>query len=91
MQIVVYMPWPLYVTDLTYITGFSCMLTHLSPQVLDDVSQLLALAYHDVPASVMLTDCIQQVCIPLLVWHSETGCSDSYAEANSIPTWCLSE
>ena len=48
--------------------GFSCVLTHPSPQVLDDVSQLLALPYHRVAASVMLTDCIQQVCIPLLVY-----------------------
>ena len=68
MQIVVYMPWPLYVTDLAYITGFSCMLTHPSPQVLDDGPQLLQQLYHRVAASVMLTDCIQQVYIPLLVY-----------------------
>ena len=59
MQIVVYMPWPLYVTDFAYITGFLCVLTCPSPQVLDDVSQLLALAYYRVAASVMLTDCIK--------------------------------
>ena len=68
MKIVVYMPWPLYVIDLVYVNGFSCVLTHPSPQVLDDVSQLLALPYHRVAAFVMLTDCIQQVCIPLLVY-----------------------
>ena len=54
-----------------------------SPKVLDNVSQLLAPAYHRVAASGMLRDCIQQVYIPLLVWHSETGCSDGHTEAKS--------
>ena len=37
----------------------------------------------NVATSVMFRDCIQQVHIPLLVWHSETGCSDGHAEAKS--------
>ena len=56
--------------------------TRPSPKVLDNVSQLLAPAYHRVAASGMLRDCIQ-VYIPLLVWHSETGCSDGHTEAKS--------
>ena len=49
------------------------MLTCPSLQGLDNISQLLVPAYHRVAASVMLTDCIQQVYMPLLAWHSETA------------------
>ena len=67
--------WPLRLTWHTSLV-FSYVLTNPSPKVLADVSQLLAPAYGRVAASVILTDCAIQVYIPLIVWHSETGCSD---------------
>ena len=56
----------------------SHVLTRPSPKVLDNVSQLL------VPASVMLREGVQQVYTPLLVWDSETDCSDGHTETKSV-------